>query len=80
MAVAIHTAPIRRKPDLGFRSKQSSKEETPDTRSTLVELLIGADELERKRLLLMALQSGEVKRSEVADLLRLVERLESVSR
>ena len=45
----------------------------------LVELLLAADETERKRLLLLALQTGEVRKSEVADLLRLVERLEEVT-
>lgn len=46
----------------------------------LVELLLSADELERRRLLLLALQTGELRRSEAADLLRLVDRLEAVSR
>ena len=45
----------------------------------LVELLLGADETERKRLLLLALQTGELRKSEAADLLRLVDRLEAVS-
>jgi hypothetical protein len=47
--------------------------------SALVEMLLDADDLERRRLLLIALQTGELKKSESADLLRLVERLESVS-
>ena len=64
-----------------FSRKQSSDEQVrSDAQSTLVESLLHADELERRRLLLVALQSGELKKSEAADLLRLVERLESVSR
>jgi hypothetical protein len=47
--------------------------------SELVELLLGADEIERKRLLLLALQTGELRKSEAADLLRLVDRLEALS-
>jgi len=47
--------------------------------SDLVEKLLEADDVERKRLLLVALQTGQVKKSETADLLRLVERLSSVS-
>jgi len=43
-------------------------------------MLLDADELERRQLLLIALQTGELKKSEANDLLRLVERLESVSR
>jgi hypothetical protein len=46
----------------------------------LVERLLHADELQRRQLLLVALQTGELKRSEAGSLLRLVERLESVSR
>ncbi len=44
-----------------------------------MELLLDADEVERKRLLLLALQTGELRKSEAADLLRLVDRLEAVS-
>jgi hypothetical protein len=47
--------------------------------SALVEMLLDADELERRRLLLVALQTGELKKSEASDLLRLVDRLESVA-
>ena len=50
-----------------------------DVQYALVEMLLDADELERRRLLLIALQTGELKKSEAGDLLRLVERLESVS-
>ena len=42
-------------------------------------MLLDAGDLDRRRLLLMALQTGELKKSEANDLLRLVERLESVS-
>jgi len=44
-----------------------------------MEMLLDADELERRQLLLMALQTGELKKSEAGELLRLVDRLESVS-
>ena len=50
-----------------------------DARSALVEMLLNADEVERKRLLLIALQTGELKKSEVPELLGLVKRLDSVS-
>ncbi len=50
-----------------------------DVQSALVEMLLDADELERRKLLLIALQTGELKKSEAADLLRLVERLELIS-
>jgi hypothetical protein len=46
----------------------------------LVDRLLDADELQRRQFLLEALQSGQLKKSEAADLIRLVERLESVSR
>lgn len=63
-----------------FNRKQSTNEENrSDAQSELVESLLRADELKRKRLLLVALQTGQLKRSEAGDLLRLVERLESVS-
>ncbi len=50
-----------------------------DAHSALVEMLLPADELERRRLLLVALQTGELKKSEAGELLRLVERLASVA-
>jgi hypothetical protein len=50
-----------------------------DLQSSLVEMLLSADELERRRILLMALQTGELRKSEAAELLRLVDRLEAVS-
>jgi hypothetical protein len=63
-----------------FSRKQSKDEGTrAEAQDALVEMLLDADELERRRLLLMALQTGELRRSEAAELLRLVDRLESVS-
>jgi len=64
-----------------FNRKQSKGDEETraDVQDALVEMLLDADELERRRLLLMALQTGELRRSEAAELLRLVDRLESVS-
>lgn len=62
-----------------FNRKHSNSEEQPYDHSGLVELLLDADEVERKRLLLLALQTGELRKSEAADLLRLVDRLEAVS-
>jgi hypothetical protein len=38
-------------------------------------MLLGMDELGRKRLLLLALQTGELRKSEATDFLRLVDRL-----
>jgi hypothetical protein len=63
-----------------FNRRQLKDEEArQDVHSALVEMLLDVDELERRRLLLIALQTGELKKSEDGDLLRLVERLESVS-
>ena len=61
------------------RKPPKSPETRSDTQSALVEMLLDADELERRQLLLMALQTGELKKSEAGELLRLVDRLESVS-
>jgi len=61
------------------RKPAQNPDDRRDAQSSLVEQLIGADELERKRILLVALQTGELKRSEAEDLLRLVDRLEAVS-
>ena len=61
------------------RKPPKSPETRNDAQSALVELLLDADELERRQLLLMALQTGELKKSEAGELLRLVDRLESVS-
>ena len=61
------------------RKRSKDSEERQLDQAGLVELLLGADEVERKRLLLLALQTGELRKSEAADLLRLVDRLEAVS-
>ena len=61
------------------RHHSKEGEEHQSDHSELVELLLGADEIERKRLLLLALQTGELRKSEAAELLRLVDRLEAVS-
>jgi hypothetical protein len=61
-----------------FNRKHANDEQQTD-HSGLVEQLLGADEVERKRILLVALQTGELRKSEAADLLRLVDRLEAVS-
>jgi hypothetical protein len=64
-----------------FNRKQGVDEQSrSEAQSALVERLLHVDEMERRRLLLAALQTGELKKSEAGDLLRLVERLESVSR
>ena len=61
-----------------FGRKRSREEEERQTEQAgLVELLLGADVTERRRLLLIALQTGELRKSEAADLLKLVERLEA---
>ena len=63
-----------------FNRRQSQEDEArQDAQSALVEMLLDANELDRRRLLLMALQTGELKKSEASELLRLVERLEQVS-
>jgi len=63
-----------------FRRKPpKTQEDIEDAQSALVEMLLDADETERKRLLLLALQSGELKMSEANDVVRLVERLEKLS-
>ena len=63
-----------------FSRKQPKEEvDRADVQAALVEMLLDAGDLDRRRLLLMALQTGELKKSEANDLLRLVERLESVS-
>jgi hypothetical protein len=61
------------------RHHSKEAEEHESDHSELVELLLGADEIERKRILLLALQSGELRKSEAAELLRLVDRLEALS-
>ena len=61
------------------RHHSKELEEHQSDHSELVELLLGADEIERKRILLLALQTGELRKSEAAELLRLVDRLEALS-
>jgi hypothetical protein len=61
-----------------FNRKGANDDARLAAQSSLVEMLLGADELERRRLLL-TLQTGELRKSEAAELLRLVERLESVA-
>lgn len=62
-----------------FKKQPSGEESRQDEQSDLVEKLLNADEIERRQLLLEALQTGKLKKSEASDLLRLVERLESIS-
>ena len=63
-----------------FNRKPSKRsEDRSQAQSALVEMLMDADDLERRRLLLIALQTGELKKSEAEELLRLVDRLGSVS-
>ena len=50
-----------------------------DRHTALVHRLVGADEVERRQILLLALQTGELKKSEAADLLKLVDRLAAFS-
>ena len=62
------------------RKPAKNAESRSEAQSALVEMLLDADELERRRrLLLIALQTGELMKSEATELLRLAERLESVS-
>jgi hypothetical protein len=63
-----------------FTRKQPNDESgRAEVQSALVEMLLDTNELGRRRLLLMALQTGELRKSEASELLRLVERLESVT-
>ncbi len=50
-----------------------------DKQSELVERLVEADEVERRQILLVALQTGELKKSEAGELLKLVDRLSAMS-
>jgi hypothetical protein len=76
-----HTGDVVREDQaLVFNRKSPRSPQTrSDMHSALVEMLLDADEIERRQLLLMALQTGELKKSEAGELLRLVDRLESVS-
>ncbi|MGD0862621.1 MAG: hypothetical protein ABSA21_07645 [Candidatus Limnocylindrales bacterium] len=71
--------PIQENLVLFSRKRSKGSEERQIDQAGLVELLLDADETERKRLLLLALQTGELRKSEAADLLRLVDRLEAVA-
>ena len=61
-----------------FTHKPKDAQARAEVHSGLVEMLIDADECERRQLLLRALQTGELRKSEAAEVLRLVERLEAV--
>ena len=63
-----------------FNRKQAADEAVRRERqSTLVQRLVDAGEEERRQILLVALQTGELKKSEAADLLKLVDRLAAFS-
>jgi hypothetical protein len=63
-----------------FNRKQSTHEDVRrDRQSALVQKLVDADEVERRKILLVALQTGDLKKSEAADLLKLVDRLAAFS-
>jgi hypothetical protein len=66
-------------PVLFHRKQPRNQGERQLDQAGLVETLLEADERERKRVLLVALQSGDLRKSEVPDLLRLVQRLEAFS-
>lgn len=63
-----------------FSRRQPSESARLEVQGDLVELLLGLDEVGRKRMVLLALQTGELRRSEVKDFMRLVSRLESAGR
>ncbi len=59
-----------------FNRKQLEDEDVRrDRQSALVQRLMEADEVERRKILLVALQTGDLKKSEAPDLLKLVDRL-----
>ena len=62
-----------------FNRKQAEDEDRRDKQSTLVQRLVDADEVERRQILLVALQTGELKKSEAGELLKLVDRLSAFS-
>ena len=63
-----------------FSRKQDIDEEVRrDRQSALVQQLVEADEVERRKILLVALQTGDLRKSEAADLLKLVDRLAAFS-
>ena len=64
-----------------FKPRPSRKERARlVVQSDLVDMLLDMDSLGRQRLVLLALQTGELRESEAKDFLRLVDRLESVGR
>jgi hypothetical protein len=63
-----------------FNRKQVTEDEVRrDKQTVLVQRLVDADEIERRQILLVALQSGDLKKSEAGDLMKLVERLAAFS-
>jgi hypothetical protein len=63
-----------------FNRKQVTDEDVRLGRqSVLVQRLVKADEVERRQILLVALQTGDVRKSEAGELLKLVERLAAFS-
>jgi hypothetical protein len=59
-----------------FSRKQVVDEDVRRARhDALVQQLVEADDVERRQILLVALQTGELKKSEAADLVKLVNRL-----
>ena len=63
-----------------FNRKQLADEGVRrDRQSELVERLVEADEVERRQILLVALQTGELKKSEAGELLKLVDRLAAMA-
>jgi hypothetical protein len=64
-----------------FKLKPSRNERARlEVQSDLADMLLGMDELGRQRLVLLALQTGELRESEAKDFLRFVDRLESAGR
>jgi hypothetical protein len=64
-----------------FKRRTSRKELARlEVQSDLMDMLLGMDEFGRQRLVLLALQTGELRESEAKDFLRLVDRLESAGR
>jgi hypothetical protein len=64
-----------------FKHRPSRNERARlEVQSDLVDMLLGMDEFGRQRLILLALQTGELRESEAKDFLRLVDRLESAGR
>ena len=64
-----------------FKHRQSRDERARlEVQSDLADMLLGMDEFGRQKLVLLALQSGELRESETIDFLRLVDRLESAGR